>query len=436
MAITSLMGDVAMTIKGKMPGQVNIDNKVFQLHYRLTTFLFLGFSILSTTTSLIGHPINCFCRDCEEKGISKEVIDTHCWITGTYTLPNKSAVTMRKIGFESHFYGLGTQEPNEYRKYHLYYQWVPFVLFIQGVLFYLPHWMWEINEDGRVHALVHDMRLPNMDKDTLKKKIGNLSMYVNETLGSYDGYYLRFLLCDFLNIVNVFANMFLIDHFINHEFLTYGPRCARYFQDPSKVDVSPLTFTFPKLTKCEFQLYGVSGTVQNLDALCVLALNILNEKVYLFLWFWLVILSCITCVVFFFRTSLMFVKRFRVPLFQRRAHTLRSQDIKDVVRNIKVGDFFFLSLLAKNLDITAFRMFLAHLARAMRKQGGLGPAARSAQGRRLPTGGHTGQSQHQEGHVARQSARDGEAAPLAPKEPAGNSTVSTAEIVAYHLNDV
>ena len=42
MAITSLMGDVAMTIKGKLPGQVNIDSKVFQLHYRLTTFLFLG----------------------------------------------------------------------------------------------------------------------------------------------------------------------------------------------------------------------------------------------------------------------------------------------------------------------------------------------------------------------------------------------------------
>ena len=50
MAITSLMGDVAMTIKGKMPGQVNIDNKVFQLHYRLTTFLFLGKSIRAPQT--------------------------------------------------------------------------------------------------------------------------------------------------------------------------------------------------------------------------------------------------------------------------------------------------------------------------------------------------------------------------------------------------
>ena len=339
----------------------------------------------------------------------------------------------------SDFYGLGTQEANEYRKYHLYYQWVPFVLFIQGVLFYLPHWMWEINEDGRVHALVHDMRLPNMDKDTLKKKIGNLSMYVNETLGSYDGYYLRFLMCDFLNIINVFANMFLINRFINDEFFTYGPRCVQYFQNPKSVEVSPLTFTFPKLTKCEFQLFGVSGTVQNLDAICVLALNILNEKVYLFLWFWLVILSCITCVVFFFRTSLMFVKRFRVPLFQRRAHTLKSQDIKDVVRNIKVGDFFFLSLLAKNLDITAFRMFLAHLARAMRKQGGLGPAASRAHGQRLAAGQGqrlaTGQAQP-DGPRARQGAREEEAAPLAPKEPVGNHTVSTAEIVAFHLNDV
>ncbi|XP_037082838.1 innexin inx2-like [Pollicipes pollicipes] len=417
MAITSLLGDVAMTIKGKMPGQVNIDSKVFQLHYRLTTFLFLGFSILSTATSLIGNPINCFCADCASKDISKEVMDTHCWISGTFTLPDKDPVVTRRIGFEMYYHGLGTQQRDEERKYHLYYQWVPFVLFLQGVLFYMPHWMWEINEDGRVHALVHDMRLPTMDKEALKKRIGNLTVYVNETLGSYDGYYLRFVLCDFLNIVNVFFNMFLINRFINGEFMSYGPRCVQYFSNSSSMSVSPLTDTFPKLTKCEFQSFGVSGTVEKLDAICVLALNILNEKVYLFLWFWLVILSIITVVVFVFRTSLMFVKRFRVPLFQRRAHTMKTADIKDVVKNIKIGDFFFLSLLAKNLDITAFRMFLAQLARVVRKQKG------------LPRG---------PGHVQRGTSQvDREADALVPKTPQpGGQSASTMDIMASHLSGV
>ena len=41
MAITALLGDAASVIRKKQPGQVLIDNKVFQLHYRVTTFLFL-----------------------------------------------------------------------------------------------------------------------------------------------------------------------------------------------------------------------------------------------------------------------------------------------------------------------------------------------------------------------------------------------------------
>lgn len=318
------------------------------------------------------------------------------------------------------YYGLGTQEKNENRKYHLYYQWVPFVLFLQGVAFYIPHWMWEINEDGRVHALVSNLRLPMMDKDDLKKKVGNLTVYVSETLGSYNGYYMRFLFCDMCNIVNVILNLFLTDRFLNNEFLDYGPRCLSYFRNVSSVPISPLTATFPKLTKCTFHTFGVSGTVQNLDGICVLALNILNEKVYLFLWFWLVGLTIVTIVIFVFRTSLMFISRFRVPLFQRRAHSKNTADIKEVVRNIRIGDFFFLSLLAKNLDITAFRMFLSHLARTMRKKrmqdAMTGVSGRGAEG-----------GQRRMGKIDEPDA-------LLPKQrPLHDNNASTLEIVASHL---
>ncbi|XP_037079480.1 innexin inx2-like, partial [Pollicipes pollicipes] len=368
MAITALLGDVAMMVKGKRPGQVNIDSKAFQLHYRCTTFLFLSFSILSTANSLIGNPINCVCGACAKAGISKNIIDTHCWISGTYTLPQKGSLPTNNLGLDNAFHGLGTPIRGEERKYHLYYQWVPFVLFLQGVLFYVPHWLWEINEDGRVFSLVHHLRLPTMDKETLKKNVGNLTMYVTETLGSHDGYYLRFVLCDALNIINVILNLIFTDRFLNGEFLSYGPRCIHYFSNTSSALVSPMTETFPKLTKCAFQTFGVSGTVQELDALCVLALNIFNEKIYLLLWFWLWAVAVITSAVFVGRSFFMLMKRFRPQMFQRRALTTRTADIDDVVHNISVGDYFFLSLLAKNLDITAFRLFLAQLAKVTRRR--------------------------------------------------------------------
>ena len=50
------------------------------------------------------------------------------------------------------------------------------------------------------------------------------------------------------------------------------------------------------MTKCEFHKFGSSGTVEKLDALCVLPLNIINEKIYVFLWFWFIIVAIVTAI--------------------------------------------------------------------------------------------------------------------------------------------
>lgn len=60
-----------------------------------------------------------------------------------------------------------------------------------------------------------------------------------------------------------------------------------YFWEPN---LNPQCFgpadrIFPKVTKCIFFKYGPTGTIENIDNMCVLAINILNEKVYTILWF-------------------------------------------------------------------------------------------------------------------------------------------------------
>ena len=58
--------------------------------------------------------------------------------------------------------------------------------------------------------------------------------------------------------------------------------------------VDPITKVFPLMTKCNFFKYGASGTIEKLDALCLLPINILNEKIYIFFWFWLLYLAIIS----------------------------------------------------------------------------------------------------------------------------------------------
>ena len=55
-------------------------------------------------------------------------------------------------------------------------------------------------------------------------------------------------------------------------------------------------FTFSQVTKCVFHKYGPSGTIQKHDALCILPLNIINEKIYIFLYFWFVFLAAVSAV--------------------------------------------------------------------------------------------------------------------------------------------
>ena len=39
------------------------------------------------------------------------------------------------------------------------------------------------------------------------------------------------------------------------------------------------------MTKCTFHKFGSSGEIEKHDAMCILPLNIVNEKIYIFLWF-------------------------------------------------------------------------------------------------------------------------------------------------------
>lgn len=79
-------------------------------------------------------------------------------------------------------------------------------------------------------------------------------------------------------------NMFLIDAFLGGAFFTYGTDVIKFSSMDQENRTDPMVAVFPRLTKCTFHKYGSSGSIQKHDALCVLALNILNEKIYIFLW--------------------------------------------------------------------------------------------------------------------------------------------------------
>ena len=49
-----------------------------------------------------------------------------------------------------------------------------------------------------------------------------------------------------------------------------------------------------RVTKCTFHKYGPSGQIQRHDAQCILPINIINEKIFVFLWWWFILLAIMT----------------------------------------------------------------------------------------------------------------------------------------------
>jgi len=63
-------------------GELAVDNFVFKLHRIVTVVLLLAFSVVTSLGQYVGDPIECIKRD---KEIDPKLIDTYCWIHGTYT---------------------------------------------------------------------------------------------------------------------------------------------------------------------------------------------------------------------------------------------------------------------------------------------------------------------------------------------------------------
>jgi len=228
------------------------------------------------------------------------------------------------------------------------------MLFFQAACFYGPKFLWEKEENGKIQLLIQDLQEPIMKEDLKKRQIEDIVNYFDKFRGTHTSYAVKYFLCELLSFVNVVGQIFFIDTFLGGQFLTYGTEVLEVSELGTEGRVDPMSKIFPKITKCTFHLYGPSGTIQNKDGLCVLALNNINEKIYIFVWFWLVILAALTAILIVSRLILVLnPSSVRAALISFRGGSLRMVRAilnQGLTRYQGFGDWFVLYLLVKNLD--------------------------------------------------------------------------------------
>ena len=91
-----------------------------------------------------------------------------------------------------------------------------------------------------------------------------------------------------------------------------------------------LIFFLFRLTKCTFHKYGHSGTIEKHDALCLLATNIISEKIYVFLWFWLIILAVLTACYLIYTIAVIAIPSLRKTMLQVSTYLHTVWTVNDV----------------------------------------------------------------------------------------------------------
>lgn len=316
----------------KLP-DATIDNNVFKLHYRVSCLILFACSVLVTCRQYFGDPIDCISND----DVPNELLDTFCWVHTTYSVVDGWNKT---VGSQVPYPGVDKYAPGQQRVFHAYYQWVCFVLFFQAMLFYVPHYMWKAAEGGRIRAIRANLSNPLMKETEREQEKQLVLKYLSRRRDSHQASFYFYCLCEFLNLLNVLVQMVMMNWFLGGQFTTYGLQVLLFTEWDSSVRYDPMVRIFPRLTKCTFHRYGPSGDVNKYDAMCILPINIINEKIYIFLWFWFYLIAALTSLACVYRLATIMSSKLRIKLIYNRCVSLADKtNVTHLVQNIDVGDW-------------------------------------------------------------------------------------------------
>ena len=342
------------------PPSCIIDNHIYRLHYKFSVLILIAFSIMVTARQYFGDPIDCISRD----DIPSNLLDTYCWIHTTFSV---ESAWFKKVGTEVPYPGVdkyshhmntkenGGKDEEGKRIYHAYYQWVCFVLFFQALLFYIPRYLWKAAEGGKIRNLILGLNSPVMDEDKKNANRKLLVEYLARNRGTHSASFIIYSITELLNFFNVIFQMYIMDRFLGGEFSDYGWKVLQFTEWDWSVRYDPMIRVFPRLTKCTFHRYGSSGDVQRHDAMCILPINIINEKIYVFLWFWFYFLAVASLVAVVYRALTYLFPKLRILATTSRCRVVNRAALENLLHQLNAGDWFVLDLLSKNIDPLNFR---------------------------------------------------------------------------------
>lgn len=349
------MLNVLSSLRGLLRIQsISIDSNIDQLHYKVTVIILLAFSILITGGQFFGQPM-----DCDFPDYPYHSLNTYCYIHSTF-LSKQSFADVGNGKIPTHLRNPGLTEEDQ-KNYYGYYQWVFIVLFLQAVSHYIPRFIWKTWEGGRIKMLVSGLTDPVLSKDCIRENTKPLVDYFSMHIHSHDPYAVKYFLCGGLYLLITLLQIFCMNSFFGEDFIYYGINVVFHQQLGGNM-INPMERVFPTMTKCIYERFGPSGTMETRDGICIMPQNTVNSKIYVFLWFWFYILAFIGAI-----QTLCFLVYAAFPSLRLRSFRSSSplntpKEVEVVFRKLGLGDWFLLGMLQRNMNPLAYKELISQMA--------------------------------------------------------------------------
>ncbi|KAL3999144.1 Innexin family protein [Acanthocheilonema viteae] len=283
------------------------EDSIDRLNYHTTTFILLVAAFTIIAKEYGGDPIQCWLpAELASQKSWEQYAEDYCFVENTYYIPLEQ--------------NMPQSEKHRDEKLITYYQWVPFTLMLQAMLFVIPHVFWRMlnwtsnvqtravismtdsvrqmdpcSEEARDIVDAIASHIYHADKCTkhLQEIFQNSSLFVIFTRIFTQSYLSTiYLITKMLFVINGTIQFWLVSLCLggNGYDLTKALVKHRTWQS---------TGLFPRVTMCDFKI-RVMGNVHRHTIQCVLMANMFNEKIYIALWWWLLIVIILTAINFLY----------------------------------------------------------------------------------------------------------------------------------------
>ncbi|XP_013382698.1 innexin unc-9-like [Lingula anatina] len=341
-----------------------------RLSHRWTVLILVVFSLFVNMKQYAGSPIICWVPD-KFTSAWKKYTNQMCFIEPMYFIPFQERIP----------------DPELPTPHFTYYIWIPLVLLVQAAMFYAPRVVWRLmcgSAGINIRSIILLLEKETMNNEKRKNNVDLVCKYIERFLGRCRKYkidckgYVRriligywcfcvgrakgnylfflFLWCKVLYVLNIIGQMFLLNWFLSSDFHSYGTEIiADFMQWRDWTETS----RFPRVILCNLKIRVLGGNIHRHTVQCALPVNYFNERIYLFIWFWFLLLTIATIMGFFIWVSLAFQRErqyfvrncLKIKGLHKPGSKSDKNDLNEFVRDyLRLDGAFILKLMARNTN--------------------------------------------------------------------------------------